>query len=323
MELALDQTKWVIGGHNRVINVLRAMGVKVKPGGFFWKTNEEDLEYIYQDFRKRERQLKARYHPDRENGDAEIFRQLVNDCDLVRRQMEQRGVIKLAATEIQERKELAAARHRIRNRFRMSDRRLRGNYSKRPARVRVHNRPHVPLETMFTPEEIDFLSKEDLLRLRKKRNKAQWRMNPANAERERQAKKRWWAKRVVTPEERERRNAYMREYIRRPERIVKNYRACRDYRQAHPEKVKVWRKTYQEKTKGRPRFRKYPEGRCKKGTPAWERRNEYRRDRWANNREELNRKRRAWYAGKRGAKYKQPRLKDHKGRFLPALEAAA
>jgi hypothetical protein len=306
------------------------MGVKVKPGGFFWKTNEYELEYIYQDFRKRERQLKARYHPDRQGGDAEIYRQLVNDCDLVRRQMERRGVIKLSATEIQERKDLAAEQHKARNRFRMRDpanRKKSHAPSAYPPR-RPRNRSHVPLAAMFTPEEVKFLSKEELLRRRKARNKAQWRMNPANAERERQTKKRYYEahKLTMTPEQREHRNAYMREYIKRPERIVKNYRAHRDYRKAHPEKVRQWRKNYAEKTKDRPRrprFRKYSEGRCKKGSPAWERRKEWRRERWAANREENNRKRRAWYAGKRGAKYKQPRIKDHKGRFLPALEAAA
>jgi hypothetical protein len=323
MDGVIDKTNWIIGGHNRVVNVLRAMGVKVKGGGFFWKTNEEDLEYIYQDFRKRERQLKSRYHPDRKDGDAEVYRQLVNDCDLVRRQMERRGVIKLSATEIQERREMADERHRARTRAMMHDHRNNGNRPKRPGRAR--NRPHVPLEALFTTEEIQFLSKEELLRRRKRRNKAQWRLVPGNVERERQTKKRYYEakKGTMTPEERERRNAYMREYIKRPERMVKNYRSCRRYRLAHPEKVKQWKKNYAEKTKGRPRFRKYPEGRCKKGTPAWERRKEYRRERWEANREELNRKRRIWYAGKRGTKYKQPRIKDHKGRFLPALEAAA
>lgn len=300
------------------------MGVAVKAGGFFWKTNEEDLEYIYQDFRKRERQLKARYHPDRNDGDAEVFRQLVNDCDLVRRQMERRGVIKLSAAEIQERKELAAERHKIFNRFRMQHKRgvKRGAWN---TKGRPRNRPHVPLEAMFTAEEIGFLSKEELLRRRKRRNKAQWRLVPGNVERERATKKRYYEakKGTQTPEQREKRNAYMREYIKRPERMVKNYRSCLKYRLAHPEKVKQWKKNYAEKTKGRPRFRKYPEGRCKKGTKAWERRKEYRRERWEANREELNRKRRIWYAGKRGTKYKQPRIKDHKGRFLPALEAAA
>lgn len=302
------------------------MGVGVKSGGFFWRTNENDLEYIYNDFRKRERQLKARYHPDRKDGDAEIFRQLVNDCDLVRRQFERRGIIKISAAEIQERKELAAERHKIFNRFRMQHKRgvKRGAWN---TKGRPRHRPHtyITTEELFTPEEIKYLSKEEMLRRRKRRNKAQWRLVPGNVEREKATKKRYYEARkgTLTPEQREKRNAYMREYIKRPERMVKNYRASRKYRLAHPEKVKQWKKNYAEKTKDRPRFRKYPERRCKKGTPAWERRNEWRRERWEANREEFNAKRRAWYARRRGTKYKQPRLKDHKGRFLPALEAAA
>lgn len=321
MDGVLDKTNWIIGGHNRVINVLRAMGVKVKPGGFFWKTNEEDLEYIYNDFRKRERQLKARYHPDRKDGDAEVYRQLVNDCDLVRRQMERRGVIKLSGAEIQERKEMAEERHRARARAMMQDHRKNGSSKRDPPR----NRPHVPLAAMFTAEEIQFLSKEELMRRRKSRNKAQWRLVPGNVERERQTKKRYYEARkgTMTPEQRERRNAYMREYIKRPERMVKNYRAQLKYRKAHPEKIRKWKKNYYEKTKDRPRFRRYPEGRCKKGTKAWKRRCEWRNEHRALHRDEVNARRRISYAAKRGTKYKQPRVKDHKGRFLPALEAAA
>ena len=307
------------------------MGISFKGNAnSFWRTNEAELEYIYSDFRKKARELKARYHPDREDGDAEIYRKFVNGCDLVNRQFERRGVIKLSAAELQERKELAHERHRARNRVvsRDRERRIRnGTYIRSKRGSYAKHRPHsdcpatlappIPSTVKFTPiDRVRLDKKAAQARARRRKNRKAFR-----AYRRALYHKQKATGKFNTPEFRAYSAARSRHYNQRHKRKIRKLN--RLYRHAHPEKVKEWKENYKASLARRgiankplPEF--FAEIDVKRntpGTPEYERRRIWRNKNRLKHRDRLNAKRRL--------KYKEPRLKDHKGRFLPAPLATA
>lgn len=301
----------------RVAMILKSMGINYRGTAHsFWANNEADLEYIYQEFETKARELKSRYHPDRvDTGDAEKYKELVDSCDLMERQFEAHGAIKVSALQREERKEMREARSQARIKFRNNMIKT-GQYvprkrgpSKRPSGPGVFDALLDEIES----EGVDILSPEDLHRRRKTREKAAWRHAEDNRTKERERNRAWRLANPPTEEQKQARLAYFRAYRKRPDRIVKEYRAHLAYREANPEKVAQWKKNYADKQKALgkvPKKRPWREyKRVIKGTPAYERRREYRREHEEKNRESINAKRRERYLALNiAARCKEPNL---------------
>jgi len=276
-------------------------------GHSFWVTNEHELEYIYHEFKKKERELKSFYHPDRlDTGDAEKYREIAAACELVQRQFEQHGVVKVSAAQLEERRELREARGKARRDFR--EEMIKAGKFVRQKRTKG---PYRPRHALLASSDLLILNPDELLRRRKAREKAQWRKDETNRLKEQERNKKWRLAHPPTEEQRLVRLAYLRAYRKRPEVQVKDYRNQMAYRAANPEKVKQWKKNWAEKQKGKPRkkrpWREYK--RCVKGTPAWERRKEYRKEHYEKNRDKINAQRRERVlANKIAARCKEPTL---------------
>jgi hypothetical protein len=72
---------------NRTRTILKRLGIPYKVGYSFWALNEADLPYLYYDFRKRAREVKAQLHPDN-GGNTKAFQEFNTACQLVERAFE-------------------------------------------------------------------------------------------------------------------------------------------------------------------------------------------------------------------------------------------
>lgn len=68
-----------------VMGMLNALNIPYRKQHNFWLRNEDQLEYLYSDFNKRVREVRAALHPDR-TGDhetASIFGQMADKIDRI------------------------------------------------------------------------------------------------------------------------------------------------------------------------------------------------------------------------------------------------
>lgn len=101
---------------NLIVTVLlREMGIPHKPGGKFFLRNEGELEYIYADFVRRAREIRASLHPDRPGGDEVKFQTFSANVDAVTRSFRRNGIDREDALTLHRRKEENRARQKAKD----------------------------------------------------------------------------------------------------------------------------------------------------------------------------------------------------------------
>lgn len=70
---------------------LRQLGIQFRRGQGFWLRNEADLDFIFEEFKRRSREVKSELHPDA-GGDATEFKAFGAACGVVERAFAARGI---------------------------------------------------------------------------------------------------------------------------------------------------------------------------------------------------------------------------------------